>query len=530
MKIKGNNTIYEIDENLYNKLNNAWKSFSKSVLLGEIGELKDFMPFIEKAGCSIKHSELVGDILLAPTYYEYHGDTSRIKALKDIDFHKTFKPLNLNEMKDIDSIVEAIQERIYYTGNIILGNSFYIEKSTSIVDSAYIYRSSEMFNTKYSVFTERVRDSTAVFGCCFGGELDYVFGSKNLGRIKRSFSVFTSEISSNIYYSSGINNSQEIMFSFGQFGQQYVIGNTKLAPDKYEHIKKSLLEQIRQELSKHKQVPLLFDLIRNAINEKLDVHIDVKRKSEYKETKQAIDKSFSTVSKVVLGKSIHDIDSVQKSLTKRVPKVVYLTSPISHMKVQTSDDLGFIGNRIVEYEYITKAPKYIFWNPTSNLDEMFDYMRSKMLISAETYSGENKHIYDATTTIWSTYVYKVIASIRSKYVGFSYWPVYVEHGYGLYSVRTGSHIINTYMSKQIKRAFEVDNSRNSSDVYYCHNCEDVNEGMFSLNIKGKKKVIGNAELDSDKYFKIKKALMEQMFDEFSNNRMKYDIYTLLLKK
>ena len=73
----------------------------------------------------------------------------------------------------------------------------------------------------------------------------------------------------------------------------------------------------------------------------------------------------------------------------------------------------------------------------------------------------------------------------------------------------------------------MDNSRSCSDVYYCHNCEDVTEGMFSFNIKGRRHVIGNAEVPLETYKRVKKSLLEQISEEFERNKLKYDIYTII---
>jgi len=76
--------------------------------------------------------------------------------------------------------------------------------------------------------------------------------------------------SSDIYYSADIDGSNEIMFSFGVKGAHNTIGNLKLEKEKYKKIKKSLLEQISDELEKTK------DLRYNIFN--LDKNTNIKNK------------------------------------------------------------------------------------------------------------------------------------------------------------------------------------------------------------------------------------------------------------
>jgi len=522
---------YEIEEGLYNKLNSAWKSYSNSVLNGEIGELDEFMEFIEHSSSRVNHSRLVKNVLVSPEFYE---NTEKVNPLSDADFHKKFEPLNINEMKDIDSIVNAIQERIYYTGNIILGNSTNIEKSTSIFDSTYVYMSAEMYNTKFSLFSERGRDSTALFGCAWGGENEFAFDLIEAGRTKRMFSVISAETSSDVYYSAGVISSQEVMFSFGVMGKTYVIGNRKLSVDNYMSIKKALLEQLRDKLKRDKKVPLLLDLVGVKMDD-LDVGLKdlgfvEPRKDINKDEKKDITKSFSSVTKIILGKSISDIDSVKETLENRVPELVRVKSKLSGKSTPIYDDIKEAKDRIVEYDYIFKLSEKMPLDIKGNLDDAYAISREKMVLTNESRQGENRNIFESIVIVWSHHSYKVVGPIRSRYVGYSYWPINVEHGYGLSMVHGGSYILNTYMSKNIRRAFEVDNSRSSSDIYYCHNCEDVREGLFSFNIKGKHNVIGNAELDQITYSRIKKSLVEQMAGEFANNKLKYDIYNIVKGK
>jgi hypothetical protein len=73
----------------------------------------------------------------------------------------------------------------------------------------------------------------------------------------------------------------------------------------------------------------------------------------------------------------------------------------------------------------------------------------------------------------------------------------------------------------------MDGCANCSDSYFCHSCEGLSDAMFCWNVKGKRHAIGNLELPSDQYRKIKDALVEQMADEIIKNKgLRYDIYNI----
>ena len=108
---------------VYEKVNTAWKDTCRVLLGEEIGELNEYKDWLQDyAGVPRKEKSTISEKQVTFSIDEYCKDAKFI-SFDELDFYKKFEPLNINEIKDVDSIVEALQERFYYTGNITLGNS-----------------------------------------------------------------------------------------------------------------------------------------------------------------------------------------------------------------------------------------------------------------------------------------------------------------------------------------------------------------------------------------------------------------------
>ncbi|MFH1447771.1 MAG: hypothetical protein ABIG39_02820, partial [Candidatus Micrarchaeota archaeon] len=117
--------------------------------------------------------------------------------------------------------------------------------------------------------------------------------------------------------------------------------------------------------------------------------------------------------------------------------------------------------------------------------------------------------------------------IHSKRCAYCYWPRDSEHIFGGSVTWGSSFCINTYYSKALSRAFEVDNCDSCNDIYYSHNCENVRDSMFCFNTKNKLHAIGNSPLPSQSYRELKSSLLEQIVTELERNRdLKWDIFNI----
>src|SRR3989338_4782756 len=118
----------------YDNINKAWKSTCKVLFKDEIGDLEEFDDWLSAYAQTprFEKSAISGNIVALGV--NYFAKDAKFISHDEVDFAKKFEPLGINEIKDIDSIVSALRERFYYTGNMVLGTSSHVEDSTDLIN------------------------------------------------------------------------------------------------------------------------------------------------------------------------------------------------------------------------------------------------------------------------------------------------------------------------------------------------------------------------------------------------------------
>ncbi len=221
-----------------------WATCCKILFGQEIGDLSDFAPWLMENIEEIGHrkSTLSGkEVVSAPIAY---SKNSKWLSFDEVDFGKKFEPLNINEIKDIDSIAQAFSERFSYTGNIFFGNSGNIERSSNINDSFYIYNSARFGNSKYLAYSTIGRECSDCFGCNAISKSEFCIRCSQSHLNKRCFELWMGQNNSDSYYSYGIHGCSNAIFCFNAKSKKYAIGNLELDPAKYSKIKEKLISEM----------------------------------------------------------------------------------------------------------------------------------------------------------------------------------------------------------------------------------------------------------------------------------------------
>lgn len=245
-----------------------WENTCKVILGEEIGPIAGYIPYFKKyvpQGRVAKSSLSGAEILVGSEYPKEAKLISADEAGKYMHVIKEPK-LDINSIKDIDSIIESLEEKIFYAGNIVLGNSKDAIVSNCIIDSSNVYRSQYVFYSKNVLFCTFVRFS------------ENVIGSENVGGRGRGgnfvikgfrvyFStrvmecVFSNSIS-DCFYSANLMACSDCLFSFNLRAKRKCIGNLELPQDKFSTLKKKLVDEIRETLKSKHDLPSIIDIIR----------------------------------------------------------------------------------------------------------------------------------------------------------------------------------------------------------------------------------------------------------------------------
>ena len=248
----------------YEEVNKRWKATCRVLLGCEVGELSAFEPYLTRYVERIfeKKSFLSGK----PAYVSLPNFCAGARFISNDEEGKYNEnppgaALSINKIKDVDSIVEALGGRLAYAGNIVTGDSKAVEQSNSIVDSTFIYRSSDYYGSSYIAYSSNGRQDECVFGCNFTGESKFIISSHDPYKLTRCFETLRCFTSADCYYSANLEDCTDCMFSFNQRSKRNLIGNLQLAKDEYLQLKDKLVSEMAQSMRAKKSVPSIVDII-----------------------------------------------------------------------------------------------------------------------------------------------------------------------------------------------------------------------------------------------------------------------------
>ena len=516
----------------YENLNRSWKSMCRLLFGEEIGEMKDYEKWLTQytEPMRVERSAVSGkDVYVAVQDY---CKGSKFVSLEDTQVAKP-APLSINEIKDIDSIMEAFRERFIYSGNVILSNSKDVSQSTNIQNSFHVLRSNFIWDSEYIGYCSLVRRGKHLLGVNNDVDSSFMLSSAETYKDSRCLEVWECFDCSESYFSFGCWGCQNVLFSFNLRNKRNMIGNLELPKEKFISLKEKLIEEIRDELKRNKSLPTLVELA-SSVTRKSEIpegfHTE---KSPEGDDKGCIEDAFSKTAKITLGRELHGIDSYEKWLTPHL---------FSRIKPGTSAATGrpvfnnthtpykfFPHNRLVKANEAMKLGEMLHLEPESlsSVDSIKDSLWKIAFFTPEIILGECRNLIGTSGANQSSNCYKGCVYSYDEYCAFCFWPRDSKYMFGSSMAFSSNFCINAYNSLNLSRCLEVESCSNSSDLYFSHNCENAQDAMFCFNSKNLKHAIGNSPFLPDKYKSLKSSLLAQMADELeSKKELKYDIFNI----
>ncbi len=517
----------------YPTLNKTWKAACRTILEGEVGELaaydgwlSEHMAPLDKRTSSVSGKEVFAAL---PDYSE----GAPFIALDEIDFNKKFEPLSVNQIKDIDSIIEAIGERnsLAYCGNVVLGNSKNVGRSSDVQNSHHVYNSNFVYDSEYVAYSSYVRGSKYLFAVVSDFGCSFLIRVFETHKQSRCFEAWKCYDSSDCYFSSCVQGSNEVMFSFNLKNKHHTIGNIDLQKDEYHALKKKLLAEIRDELVRNKRLPSLMGIVAASAKPKVPKGFKVQKAKNQFDLSQ-INNAFGKTTSLVLGKNLDDLQPYGKWLSRHVPKVTQAQSAATGHEMFVSDVNPcnlFPKDRLADSDEIWELGKIMHLDDSEI--ESFGNIKSSIgriaFVNPNGQLGECKNLCMVPLANTSMNCYCCPIASFNEYAAFSYWPRSSKYIFGSALTFSSNFCINTYYSVNLSRALEVDGSSNCSDVAFVHNCENVHDSLFCFNAKNLRFAIGNAPLNQEKYRTVRTTVMDQIATELEKNKtVEWDIFTL----
>lgn len=522
------------DDETLRVIDSRWRNACKLLLKEEIGSLDDYAKWLARDIIPISHrkSTISGkSVVSAPTDY---AEGSKWASFDEIDFSKRFQPLNINEVKDIDSLISALSERFYYTGNIWFGKSSHILNSSNINDSHYIYEIGRTGNSKYLAYCRMGRLCEDCFGCDALGESAYCIGCNRCYRNTRCFETWMSQNSSDCYFSYGLGNCKNCLFSFNLRSRNRSIGNLELEQSKFQSLKDKLVEEIREELARKRELPSLIDIVGRSSEIPSIAQLDVKY-SSLRSDKAKIESSFEKVYSIIFGREPSGgIDSYSGWLMRHTRPSKECVSAMGGRKLMLAQYARY--QNLPKDRLLSSEEAEAFGSSARLVPEDVESLTLKnahekisriAFFDVEMIEGTNENVIDCAVYADSVNCYKSSVNIYAKNCGYCFWPRSCQYLFGCDSPFDSSFSINCYSCTQLSRCFEIDCCGYCSDLYFGHNCENVHDSMFCFSMKNARNAIGNAVYSQQDYKRIKSSLVGQMADELEMTKgLKWDIYNL----
>ncbi|MFH2105950.1 MAG: hypothetical protein ABII22_01710 [Candidatus Micrarchaeota archaeon] len=247
----------------YDLVNNSWKS-TTNIIFGETpGEMKEYDAYLREplVGKSVESFLSGKDVFVTSMQYDpksrffdYEADMKSAESILS-------KPIDINKIKDIDSLFEAVQEKIIYSGNKILGNSHYVENSDSVTDSNYVFNSSMVFSAKYIAYSYMMRKTEYGFASTCTGDSTMTIRCFYNNAIRRCFECITVASASDCFFCHNLLDSADCMFTFNKRATRNMIGNIQLTKEQYVKLKIKLVGEIVEDLKVKKRAMSLLNLM-----------------------------------------------------------------------------------------------------------------------------------------------------------------------------------------------------------------------------------------------------------------------------
>jgi hypothetical protein len=241
---------------VYDALNKAWKSTTAVLFGSAMGELSEYEQYLKGAaiGETVESCFSGRKLWVASEQYgrqakffDYGTEQAKLAV-------QNTKPLDINEIKDIDSIRDALKERFVYSGNKALGNSQMVENSDAVVDSNYVLNSSIIVRSEYVAYSYLMRENKHTFGSTSSGASSHIIRCFYNGMLNRCFECSASVGCSDCYFSYNLISCTDCLFTFNLRAKRHVVANVQLGRDEYAALKAKLVGEMAAELREKKRL------------------------------------------------------------------------------------------------------------------------------------------------------------------------------------------------------------------------------------------------------------------------------------
>lgn len=504
----------------------------------EVGPLEAFHPYLSEMmyPCQVRKSSLSGqDVLMGGPHY---SDAARYAAQSELGAVK-FKALNINQIKDIDSLFSAAAENALYCGNKLMGRNMGVEEVDNGIDCVNVMHAHNPYITKYAAFCSIGKESEHLYGVsgfyksssCI--RCQYCIGNpagSGCGAV-RCFETYGAYDVSDSYYTFNCGGCTHCMFGFNLRSKQYVIGNLQLSKERYVSIRSKLLSEMAERLEKDRRLFSIMEL--GGVGESSSSAEPLPSLP----IPASVETAFSQAMNIVAGKPRHGLERFSPWLMERaLPRkrvagsggeaAMWVDLPVSSRaplarlaSLKTAMMEGGPAMRLSDGEF-------------PSLDEIRRRASAVALYTFEQQEGRTDEVVDTPKVVHSTNAARLFLALHSTLSACSSVVTESTHIFGGYlRILNCQFCVNGYNLTRCSGCFESDSLYSCSDCYFCHNCENVEHGLFCFNVSGIRYAVCNMPVSREEFARVKKLLLDYVNGELDRaGRLEESIFNIWKKR
>ncbi|MCX6772804.1 MAG: hypothetical protein NTV88_03485 [Candidatus Micrarchaeota archaeon] len=510
-------------------LNKQWKATCRILFGAEIGELSEFAPYLKETmfPCKMFKSALSGKPVMVSS--PHYPDAGKYASQEEIAKMQSL-PLSINDIKDIDSLFGAASERVVFCGNKLFGKNVNVKEGDNIADCLEVLHSHDIYNSKYVAYSSIGRVSDSIYGVNIFWKCSHAIRCSEctVAGAQRCFECYYSTGIADSYFTFNCSSCQDCMFSFNLRGKNCMIGNLQLTKERYRQLKAKLVSEMAEKLQKDKRLFSIGDIARLSFEQGKSEALELPPSAVPIEVEGA----FAATSRIVLGKQ-HNSGRLAKWLMSRAIGMKKVRGAQGSPAFKSDSPTGrLVGSgRLVSFnEALASSANSISISESElpSLDEIKKRAAQKAAFSLELLEGQNRGVCDTLLAFNSSDVYRLWWSVLSKHSAYSTVVTESEHIFGGWGRNIFSQFcINCDNLTYASKCFETDSSYQCRNCYFCHNCEDVEEGILCFNVKGMRYAVLNQQVTKEEYARIKKMLLDYINKELdAKGKLEIDIFSI----
>lgn len=530
-------------------LNQAWNSTCRVLLRGEVGPLVDYTYYLKKYVGPVRteRKSAFSERLVTTGDDDFGYDVRFISNEEQAEYQKRYSaPFDINQIKDLDSLLSALSERFIYSGDVVLGKFHEVERSNRCSNVQFVQDSQDVSDCQYVAHCAMLRHSKYVFGSDCTGEIDYVIKNFQGWKSTRMLETTNTQYCSDVYFAANVRYCQECMFCFNQSGKRHMIGNFELPKDRYLALKGKLLTEMTDELKRKKDIISIAELLgapaRGGKPETRPKSWDTNSSFPYfgrpADYPLALDEAFASTCQVLLGRPLTGpMTDYEGWLMRHVRAPPKTKSPLSGKPLWVLPILFNepVRNTHVSLEEAAEAGKKKIGEDEVarlTLANASSLLSPIALFTCEVTLGQNAQVADTVSYSDAVRCFASSTMYDSKECAYDTWVSHnAERMFGCDHTFYSKSCIHAYRSLRMMRCFEVSDSLDSTDCYFSHNVENCQDCMFCFNVKGKRFAIGNVEMKKEDYLRIKKLVLAEIAQKLEKDKtLPWGIYNLGSRK